>query len=367
MGMNGIDNALEERQETGTATGKSKQAFRLFEESSVAKPCVLIVTAWENSRNKRLLSRCRGLNLAVRIVLRTELRLQDETNLLQQFKIFRSITMKSIRIATCFVSLTLTANLMAQPPQGEPGRFGGGFGFGGEGFRIPNPLLIAMDTDKDGNLSAEEIENAATALKTLDKNKDGRLDQAETRPNFEGMGRGPFGGEGDTSAAQMVERLMAMDANKDGKLSKEELPERMQSMMTRGDKNEDGVLDKEEIMASARERSGGGGPGFGGGTPGGGFGGGPEFVGQMLERADADKDGKLSKDELPPFMKDRLEQIDTNKDGSLDKAELQAGMARMREGGGERRDGNKGRRPQRPAFEESNGEKPKSEDSPKSE
>ena len=267
---------------------------------------------------------------------------------------------------------------MAQPPQGEPGRFGGGgFGGGGEGFRIPNPLLIALDTDKDGNLSAEEIENATAALKTLDKNNDGRLDQVETRPNFEGMGRGGFGGEGGPgagSATQMVERLMAMDANKDGKLSKEELPERMQSMMTRGDKNEDGVLDREEIMASARERSGGG-AGFGGfgspggfgGPPGGGFGGGPEFMAQMFERADADKDGKLSKDELPPFMKDRLEQIDTNKDGSVDKAELQAGMSRMREGGGERRDGNKGRRPQRPASEESDGEKSKSEDSPKGE
>ena len=219
------------------------------------------------------------------------------------------MTMKPIQVATYFVSLTLTASVMAQPPQGDPGRFGGGgFGGGGEGFRIPNPLLIALDTDKDGTLSAEEIENAAAALKTLDKNKDGRLDQSETRPNFEGMGRGGFGGDtggsGAAAATQMIERLMAMDANKDGKLSKEELPERMQSMMARGDKNEDGVLDKEEIMASARERSGNGVGGFGGGRPGVGFGagGGPEFVAQLLERADANKDGKLSMDELPPFM-----------------------------------------------------------------
>ncbi|MDA1232252.1 MAG: EF-hand domain-containing protein, partial [Planctomycetota bacterium] len=218
---------------------------------------------------------------------------------------------------------------MAQPPQGGPGRPGGGFG-GGEGFRIPNPLLQALDKDKDGTLSADEIENAAAALKTLDKNNDGKIDQSETRPNFEGMGRGGFGGPpgggpprgggpGDGGDAQMVQRLMEMDANKDGKLSKDELPERMQSMLTRGDKNKDGVLDKEEIMASFRERSGGqegGGP-FGGGP----FGGGPEFIAQLFERADADKDGELKGEEIPPFMRERLEQIDSNKDGSLDKAE----------------------------------------------
>jgi Ca2+-binding EF-hand superfamily protein len=38
-----------------------------------------------------------------------------------------------------------------------------------------NPLFQALDTDKDGELSAAEIANAPAALKTLDKNKDGKL------------------------------------------------------------------------------------------------------------------------------------------------------------------------------------------------
>lgn len=272
--------------------------------------------------------------------------------------------MKRIRLAALFVSVSLTASVFAQPPQGGPGRGPGGFGGGGfgGGFRMPNPLLEAMDKDKDGSLSSEEIDNAVVALKTLDKNNDGKLDASEMRPNFQGPGPGGFGGGGQNDAGvnQMVERLIAMDADKDGKLSKEELPERLQSMLTRADKNEDGFLDKTEILASARERSGGAADT---GSPGGI--GGAEFMAQMMERADADKDGKLTGDEIPPFMRGRLEQLDTNKDGSLDKAELQAGVARMREGRdgeggrGEKSGGEKSGRQRRPDAEGEDKEAPK--------
>jgi len=95
---------------------------------------------------------------------------------------------------------------------------------------------------------------------------------------------------------------------------------------------------RQEILAIARERAAqAGGGGFGG--PGGGEGRGGEFMAQMFDRADANKDGKLSGEEIPPFMRERLESIDTNKDGSLDKAELEAGMGRMREGRGGRGEG----------------------------
>src|SRR5262249_9578925 len=97
-----------------------------------------------------------------------------------------------------------------------------------------------------------------------------------------GRGRGPRGG--GLTADQIVERLMSFDKNKDGKLSKDELPERMQDLFTKGDLNKDGFLDKDEIkkLAEARARAGSF-PGRGGrGGPGGRFG--PGGPGRSLEQ-----------------------------------------------------------------------------------
>ena len=76
------------------------------------------------------------------------------------------------------------------PPEGgrrggrEDGREGG-FGRGRRGG-IPDPLLRALDTDRDGSLSAEEIAGAPAALATLDTNADGRLSNDELRPTGRG-------------------------------------------------------------------------------------------------------------------------------------------------------------------------------------
>jgi hypothetical protein len=67
------------------------------------------------------------------------------------------------------------------------------------------------------------------------------------------------------SVDDMVERIVAFDKNKDGKLTKDELPERMHDLFTRGDTNKDGALDKDEIRNLASTP--GGLPPAGPGTP----------------------------------------------------------------------------------------------------
>lgn len=49
------------------------------------------------------------------------------------------------------------------------------------------------------------------------------------------------------SVDDIVARIMSFDKNKDGKVTKDELPERMQYLIERGDTNKDGALDKDEI------------------------------------------------------------------------------------------------------------------------
>ncbi len=148
------------------------------------------------------------------------------------------------------------------------------------------PVMAALDADKDGELSAEEIENATAALKKLDKNDDGKLDRTELRPQFDGRpggaggpqrpaGPGGPGGPqrpgGPQTAEDFVKRLMGFDANEDGKVDADELPDQMKRILDRVDANEDGVIDEEEIKAMVERisRGGGGRGGPGGPRPGG--------------------------------------------------------------------------------------------------
>jgi len=56
-----------------------------------------------------------------------------------------------------------------------------------------HPLMAAFDADRDGAISAKEIEGASAALKKLDRNSDGRLARDEV---FRAGGRPPRGGGG---------------------------------------------------------------------------------------------------------------------------------------------------------------------------
>lgn len=51
----------------------------------------------------------------------------------------------------------------------------------------------------------------------------------------------------------MVERILSFDKNNDGKVTKDELPERMQDLIAKGDTNKDGALDRDEIKKLAAE------------------------------------------------------------------------------------------------------------------
>ena len=97
--------------------------------------------------------------------------------------------------------------------------------------------------------------------------------------------------------------------NGDGKLQESEAPERMRPMFSRLDTNGDRAIDAQEAAAM---RSGRGG----------------RNLWQRIERYDADRDKKLTRQELPDRFKPLLDRLDTNGDGALDKAEVAAAMGR---------------------------------------
>lgn len=185
---------------------------------------------------------------------------------------------------------------IAQPPGGPPGRRGPGGGPGGgpDGdFRPPPPPIIAvLDVDRDHVISADEIKGASEALAKLDKNNDGKLTEDEfmgpppgrpgglggpdadrregdgpprgprNRPGRQrgpdrdarGDDRGPPPGRGfqdrgpqdfdgpprPPSPDQFVEHALAFDADKDGKLSADELHKFAEEMSRRRPGGPDG-------------------------------------------------------------------------------------------------------------------------------
>ena len=229
--------------------------------------------------------------------------------------------------------LAVALALVAQEPKGPPpggfgqggpgqkgpgqkgGQGGGNFGGGGgEGFRPPmHPLEQALDANGDGVIDAKELANAVAALKKLDKNGDGKLTEDEYRParpagGFGGQGGpgGPGGGPGGQRGGQGFG----------------------------GPGGGQGGFPGEPGGPEGKQGAGGG--------PASKSGGDGDFVTRLFQN-DKNKDGKLSKDELPESMRANFDLLDTNRDGFIDRKEAEAFAERMKSRGGSQ--GNDGKRP----------------------
>jgi len=91
---------------------------------------------------------------------------------------------------------------------GPRGGFGGGPGGGMMAMMLRMmPWMTALDTDKDGAISKQEIANCSATLKTLDKDKNGKLTEDELRPDMSAF----FGGGGGSARRLEPEELELAD------------------------------------------------------------------------------------------------------------------------------------------------------------
>jgi Ca2+-binding EF-hand superfamily protein len=145
---------------------------------------------------------------------------------------------------------------------------------GGDGQAL-GALVSRMDKNGDGKVTPDEVpeerrDRFKTLLGRLDKNSDGALSKEEiaaAQPDRKPTNASKSDtaskvdgakGSGGRDVKQIRERLKEADKNGDGKLSKEEMPERLAPMFGRLDKNNDGQVDKDELRAgleTMRERA----------------------------------------------------------------------------------------------------------------
>jgi len=155
---------------------------------------------------------------------------------------------------------------------------------------------------------------------------------AISAPHFKGghMRHGLMFGElGDAgfgpSRVRFGERLKDMDADKDGAITLEEFLGRRGPTFARFDKNNDGIIDAAEFQAGAKESA-------------------DYWIKRFSRRFDADRDGKVSKEEFAKARRERFAMRDLNDDGRIGLEDMPPRMReRIGRWMGDRQDGKDGK------------------------
>ncbi len=108
-----------------------------------------------------------------------------------------------------------------------------------------HPILAALDADHDGQISASEIQNAPSALWTLDRNGDAQITEEEYLP--------------DPVENELTIVMSHLDTDGDGKISREErlnsFAAGVRDLLDAADQDRNGVVTEQELRDEIRRRA----------------------------------------------------------------------------------------------------------------
>ena len=150
---------------------------------------------------------------------------------------------------TSILAAMVTGTVLNSVQAQDEGYFGGIQGGGEDSQFLNQPFMLAIDTDGNGEISAEEIEQSVESLSALDTNGNGDLDYGELSGGIE---KGPFVGW-----LRMLTAIRVIDRSGDSVISAEEL-EGAPAHLKRLDRDGNWTLTANELDDSRRIRTLGG-------------------------------------------------------------------------------------------------------------
>jgi Ca2+-binding EF-hand superfamily protein len=194
--------------------------------------------------------------------------------------------------------------------------------------KSPEAFVKHFDKDGDGYLSKDEAPPfLRKSFAKVDLNGDGKLDAREVGVLFRAVRQRQAKGlvlklpPADSAEVQEVlNRLLQLDRDKDGKISRAEARGRLADTFERLDLNRDGYLDRAELRRAAQlivalRQAGPSAPKVQPAAP--------EAL--DFDALDSNADGRLTREEVHGTVLEALfDQVDTNRDGRIDPREFAA-------------------------------------------